>query len=275
MEYFDGRKIRDQIIAGLKEEIGLLGLKPNLAIIWVGEDFATARYIEAKQRAAEKIGVHFDLIKYSKNSSQSEIEKRIGELNGDSGVDGIMIQIPVPEGLDMVKMIKKISPEKDVDALRFCSNFSCGFRPPVTMSIMEAIKMSGISYQNKSVAVIGKGFLVGSPMVRIFEGFDTDLRIGDQKTPYLGTITADADIIISATGKANLIKENMVKEGVVLIDAGTTEVGGKLAGDIDKKAYKKSKFYTPVPGGIGPVTVAMLLKNVVEAAKRNRIKNNE
>lgn len=273
MEYFDGRKIRDQIVASLKAEVNLLNLKPKLAVIWMGEDFATARYIEAKQRAAEKIGIHFDLVKYSSKSKQLEIEKRIEELNHDSRVDGIMIQIPVSDGLDTVHMINKISPKKDVDALRFCANLSCNFRPPVTMSIMEAIKISGISYQNNSVAIIGRGFLVGTPMIRIFEGLGTDLRIGDQKTPYLGTITSDADIIISATGKANLIKPNMIKEGVVLIDAGTTEVGGKLAGDIDKRAYKKSKFYTSVPGGVGPVTVAMLLKNVVEAAKNNQVKN--
>ncbi len=270
MKIFDGRKIRDQVISDLKQEVTSLKLKPNLAIIWVGEDFATARYIEAKQRAAEKIGIHFDLIKYSIKSSTEEMERRIEELNKDKDVDGIMIQIPVPDGIDTTRLIKKIDPNKDVDALRFCANFSCGFRPPVTMSIMEAIKMSGLSHKNNSVAVIGKGFLVGAPMIKIFEGFGTDLRIGDSKTPYLGTITADADIIISATGKADLIKANMVKEGAVLIDAGTTEVGGKLAGDIDKKAYKKAKFYTPVPGGIGPATVAMLLKNVVEAAKKSQ-----
>jgi len=275
MEYFDGRKIRDEIIGNLKLEVRDLNLKPVLSVIWVGEDFATARYIEAKQRAAEKIGIHFDLIKYSENVSENEITEKIEKLNKKDYVDGIMVQIPVPKNMSMVGLIKKISPDKDVDALRFCANFTCGFRPPVTMSIMEAIKMSGLSHENNSVAVIGKGFLVGAPMIRIFEGFGTDLRIGDQKTPYLGTITLDADIIISATGKAGLIKPNMVKEGAVLIDAGTSEVGGKLAGDIDKRASKKAKFYTPVPGGIGPVTVAMLLKNVVQAAKGNRIENRE
>lgn len=270
MNHFDGRKIRDQIIEKLTEEVKVSDLKPVLAVIWVGDDFATARYIEAKQRAAEKIGIHFDLIKYSNEASEAEIIKKIKSLNKKDYVDGIMIQIPVPKNINVLRLIKTIDPKKDVDALRFCADYSCSFRPPVTMSILEAIRLSGVDYKRSKIAVIGKGFLVGTPIVKIFGQIGAEVRVGGEDTPYLGTITKDADIVISATGKADLIKSNMVKEGSILIDAGTTEVGGKLAGDISKDAYKKASFYTPVPGGIGPVTVAMLLKNVVEAAKSSR-----
>lgn len=268
MNIFDGKKIRDEILQELKTQVELLPTTPVLAVIWVGDDFASARYIEVKQRAAEKVGIHFDLIKYSDNVEKAEIEARIRELNDDQKVVGIMIQVPMPKKFDLVDIISIISPEKDVDGLRYCSNLSCNFRPPVTLSIIEAIKHSGINLPDSKIAVIGKGFLVGAPIVRLLDKTAKEIRIADKDTPYLGTITSDADIVISATGVADIIKPNMVKNGVVLIDAGTTEVGGKLAGDIDKACYNKASYYTPVPGGIGPVTVAMLMRNVVGAAEQ-------
>lgn len=262
---FDGRKIRDEILEDLKVKVSGLQRKPVLAVIWIGEDFASARYIEVKQRAADKIGIHFDLIKYSNQVEKDEVLKKIDELNHDEAVVGLMIQIPVPNKFQLSELISKISPEKDVDGLRFCSDLSCDFHPPVTLSVLRAIKDSGINLFESKVAIIGKGFLVGSPLAKYLDGKVADLRLADVNTPYLGTITIDADLIISATGKANIINLKIIKNGVVLIDAGTTEVGGKLAGDVDPKCYLKAGFYTPVPGGIGPVTVAMLMKNVVEA----------
>lgn len=268
--FFEGKKIRDEIIDQFKDEVADLGAKPVLSVIWIGDDFASARYIEAKQRAAEKIGIHFDLIKYSNNVSLSEVKDRIRGLNRDPKVSGIMIQLPVPKHFDLKDLVGTIDPGKDIDALRFCSNLSCDFHPPVTLSIMEAIKESGIDLESSTVCIIGKGYLVGGPMARILQGRVRDLRLADADTPYLGTLTLNADVIISATGVASLIKAKLIKKDVVLIDAGTTEVGGKLAGDIDPACYAKASYYTPVPGGIGPVTVAMLMKNVVNAAKGSK-----
>ncbi|MFA7244064.1 MAG: bifunctional 5,10-methylenetetrahydrofolate dehydrogenase/5,10-methenyltetrahydrofolate cyclohydrolase [Patescibacteria group bacterium] len=267
MNMFDGRKIRNEILDDLKIRVASFQQKPVLAVIWIGEDFATARYIESKERAAEKIGVHFDLFKYPTEVTQEEVEKKILELNQNQSVDGIMIQIPIPEYLNLNDLIKQIDPAKDVDGLNFCRGGICNFRPPVTISIMEAIKRSGINYKESKIAIIGKGFLVGSPLARMLESENADIRIADEETPYLATITSDADIVISATGTANLIKPDMVKNGVVLIDAGTTEVGGELRGDIDINCYRKASFYTPVPGGIGPMTVAMLFANLVKSAE--------
>ena len=264
---FDGKKIRNEIIDKLQKEVAVLPKAPVLTVIWIGDDFASARYIEAKQRAAEKIGIHFDLIKYSDNAKLTDINKRIRELNADENVDGIMVQIPVPKNFDMIDIISEISPDKDIDGLRFCSHLNCSFNPPVTLSIMEAIKESGINLAESKAVIIGKGFLVGDPIARLLRNKTEEIRIADRDTPYLATLTKDADIIISATGTANIIKPNMIKYGVVLIDAGTTELGGKLAGDIDPKCFNKAAYYTPVPGGIGPVTVAMLMSNVVRAAK--------
>lgn len=267
MQMFDGRKFKNEILENLKIRVSDLERKPILSVIWIGEDFASARYVESKERAAEKIGVHFDLVKYPENVTEDEVERKIIELNNDPKVDGIMIQIPVPEHLTLADLILTIDPSKDVDGLRFCQGQVCNFRPPVTIAIMEAIKQSGVNYKEAKIAIIGKGFLVGSPLARMLESDKVDIRIADEDTPYLETITLDADIIVSATGVADLIRPNMIKDGVVLIDAGTTEVGGEIRGDIDMNCYRKASFYTPVPGGIGPVTVAMLLSNLVKAAE--------
>lgn len=259
----------------LRETVSKMGIKPTLAVIWIGDDFASARYIEAKQRAAEKIGIHFDTIKYSDKAELIEIKSKIKELNSDDSVTGIMVQVPVPAKFKLLDLLATIDQDKDIDGLRYCSKLTCNFRPPVTLSILEAIRQSGVSLISSVVAVIGKGYLVGSPMERVLEGKVKELRTADASTPYLGTITKDADIIISATGQANLIKPNMIKKGVVLVDAGTTELGGKLAGDIDPKSHPLARYYTPVPGGIGPVTVAMLMANVVAAAQKQARGNNQ
>jgi len=264
---FDGKKIRDGILADLKTKFAVLSSKPTLAVIWIGDDKVSARYIEQKRRAAELLGVHFDIFKFSDEVAASVVAEKIKELNESTEITGIMIQLPIPKNLDQQELITTILSEKDVDALRFCSEITCTFRPPVILAIMEALKASGIDHRGKKVAIIGKGFLVGSPLSRHLQG-DTDLRVADDQTPNLSTITIDADIVISATGHAGLIRPDMIKNGAVLIDAGTAELGGKLVGDIDPRCYKKSAFYTPVPGGIGPMTVAVLFKNLFSAAKR-------
>lgn len=274
MDYFDGKKVRDEILEVVKQQIDKMSKQPHLAVIWIGDDFASARYIEAKQRAAEKVGIHFDTIKYSENAEHQDIKQKIKELSDDPEIDGIMIQVPVPAKFELLDLLTVIKPEKDIDGLRFCSELTCTFRPPVTLSILEAIRQSKAVLASSVVTVIGKGYLVGSPMERILKGKVKELRTADASTPYLGTLTKDSDIIISATGQANLIKPEMIKKGVVLIDAGTTELGGKLTGDIDPKCHKLAKYYTPVPGGIGPVTVAMLMANVVSAVQQRTEKNN-
>ncbi|MCX6811061.1 MAG: bifunctional 5,10-methylenetetrahydrofolate dehydrogenase/5,10-methenyltetrahydrofolate cyclohydrolase [Candidatus Berkelbacteria bacterium] len=265
---FDGRKIRDQILSELKVKFAALSTKPTLAVIWIGDDKVSARYIEQKQRAAEFVGVRFDICKFPESVTTKVVEEQIKKLNSDASVTGIMIQLPVPETVDQFELVSAIAPEKDVDALRFCSDIECTFRPPVTLGVLEALKESGINLANSTVAVVGRGFLVGEPLINVLRSEVADLRIADSKTPHLATLTADADVVISATGHAGLIKPDMIKPGAILIDAGTTEIGGKLAGDVDLECYEKSAFYTPVPGGIGPMTVAVLFKNLLVAAQK-------
>jgi len=263
---FDGKKVRDEILAGIKEKINQSKLKPILAVIWIGDDPVSARYVEQKQRAAEFLGVHFDIIKFSATVKSAVIEKRIAELNNDPLVCGIVLQLPLPKTLDQRKLIEIVKAEKDIDALRFCNKFQCDFRPPAVLAILQVLNTSGINLRDASVAVIGRGVLVGGPLIRVLVHEVEDLRIADDQTPNLATITTDADVVISATGHPGLIKPGMIKKGSILIDAGTSDVQGTLRGDMDSKAIAKSSFYTPVPGGIGPMTVALLYKNLLTAA---------
>jgi len=267
---FDGKKIRDEILADIKEKINQSKLKLILAVIWIGDDPVSARYVEQKQRAAEFLGVHFDIIKFSGAVKSAAVEERINELNNDPSVCGIVLQLPLPKTLDQRKLIELVKAEKDVDALRFCNKLQCAFRPPAVLAILQALNTSGVNLRDASVAVIGRGVLVGGPLIRVLVHEVEDLRIADDKTPNLATITIDADVVISATGHPRLIKPGMIKKGAILIDAGTSDVQGTLRGDMDPKAIEKSSFYTPVPGGIGPMTVALLYKNLLTATLNNQ-----
>ena len=269
---FDGKQIRDEILKDLADKVVSLERKPVLAEFLIGDDPVSAAYAELKRKIAVKIGVLFCLYKFDSDDKESEIIEAIKFLNDDPETDGIMIQIPVPQGFDRSKLIEAISPKKDVDGLRFCAGLDSDFRPPVVEAILEGLKRSqGIlnlesgSWEKKKIALVGHGFLVGKPLERTLRelGIDnlsvvTSENIQDSKFEIL-----DSNIIVSATGKAGIIKSEMIKEGVTLIDAGTAEENGELKGDIDPEAYEKASYYTPVPGGIGPVTVAMLFRNLV------------
>ena len=264
MTKFDGRKIRDDILGDLKNQIVDFSVKPTLAVIWNGTNFISKKYINSKRKVANELNVNFELFELKK---QQEIIDKILELNAEDKITGIMVQLPLTKEIDRRKVIAAISPDKDIDGLRYCTGLDSKFFPPVTLAILEAIKNSGARLVESKVAIVGQGFLVGDPISRILKGQVADLRLVDRNVKNLSELTIDADIIISATGCAEMISSIIVKKGVILIDAGTTEVGGELKGDIDSSCYKKAIFYTPVPGGIGPVTVAMLFKNLIEKLK--------
>jgi len=278
MTKFDGKKIRDEILADLKKKIAASPTEPILAVIWVGDDPISEKYIRSKQKAADYIGVDFQLIKLSDSVRHYDIIAKLIMLS-ELEFGGIMIQMPLPAKINRQRIIAAIPRKKDVDGLRFCAGLSSKFQPPVVLAILEAIKESKIDIQKSRLAIIGQGFLVGAPLKKILKSEVKELLVADITTNDLPEITKNADVIISAAGQPGLITAEMVKNGVVLIDAGTSEVGGKIVGDIEPAAYQKSSFYTPVPGGIGPLTVAMLYKNLVATAtKLNdeiRIKNDE
>ncbi len=292
---FDGKKIRDEILVELTGKVAKMERKPTLAVFLIGGDPVSAKYDDIKKKFTEKIGANFCLYKFDEKDSQAEIEEAIEFLNNDPETDGIMIQIPIPKKFNRDKLIAKISPAKDVDGLRFCAGLDSKFKPPVVLSILEAIRRSGhceecssdeaiyherlprLDYKHKSmarndnckIALIGHGFLVGAPLARLLKEEKVDFFVSPHLTsPRGGEGLRAANIVISATGKAGLIKPEMIKDGVVLIDAGTSEENGELRGDIDPECWEKASYYTPVPGGIGPVTVAMLLRNLVTGSSK-------
>ena len=264
MQFFDGKKIREEILADLKDRIVKMHKQPGMAVILVGENEVNNRYAALKKRVAESIGILVKTYRFPEDSDQKEILDKIHDLNHDINIDGIMVQMPVPKGFDKVEIVNAISPEKDVDGLRFCAGFHSHFSPPVVLAISEAIKMANKEIGKCEIVVVGKGFLVGWPVARCLEEAVAGVVSVDADTKNLVQILKNADVVISATGKAGLIKPEMINEGVVLVDAGTSEVGGELKGDIDPLCYEKASYYTPVPGGIGPVTIAMLLQNLVK-----------
>jgi len=260
----DGKKVRDSILKDLADKVAALERKPTLAVLLVGNDPVCAKYVELKQRIAVRLGVQFCLYKFEEDDNEDNVIQAIEFLNNDPEVDGIMIQIPMPEGYDRDKIIAAISPAKDVDGLRYCLGVESKFKPPVVLAVLEVIKESGTEVVKSKIALVGHGFLVGKPLEKTFQEYGIQIAVANSKTQDLSEITADADILISAVGEASVIRPENVKERAVLIDAGTTEASGTLKGDIDHKALEKASFYTPVPGGIGPVTVAMLFRNLIE-----------
>jgi len=264
MNMFDGKIIRDQILSDLKIEIDKRGRKPGLAVICVGAHPVCSKYVGLKKKVADRLGVKFESFYFDAKNTQEDIVNTIEELNNDRDVDGIMVQMPIPENFDKFEIVHAISPKRDVDGLRFCCAYKSDFKPPVVLAILKAIEDSGKSLTDKEVVIAGRGFLVGWPLASCLEEAVPGLIVADNKTKNLAEITKTADILISAVGKHDIITPEMVKEGVVLIDAGTTEVSGEIRGDINPKTYEKASFYTPVPGGIGPVTIAMLFNNLVK-----------
>jgi methylenetetrahydrofolate dehydrogenase (NADP+)/methenyltetrahydrofolate cyclohydrolase len=271
---FDGKQIRDEILKSVAEKVVEMERKPNLAEFLIGDDIISTKYADLKMKMATKTGSHFSLYKFDDKDSMDDVLEAIHFLNTDEETDGIMIQIPVPAKFDRDKLISAIDAKKDVDGLRYCLGLDSDFKPPVVLAILEAVKRSGVDLKTAKIVMIGHGFLVGKPLARVLREqnivplvilnevknlTDNTRSFADAQDDIL-----NADIIISAVGKAGLIKPEMVKEGVVLIDAGTAEDNGELKGDIDPEAYKKASYYTPVPGGIGPVTIAKLLENLAK-----------
>lgn len=249
MTIFDGKAASQEILTDLKTRIHTDKLDLQLATILVGEDKASKIYTDLKKKAAESIGIKMDVYEFSEETSPEKIKNKILDLNSDQDINGIMIQLPLPKNFNKEKIVQLIKPEKDVDGLRTDSKFL----PATVRAVLTILEKANAL--NKKTAVVGvKGTvgrgLVKSSQITVHRGFD----MGDD----LKNLNA-YDVIISATGVADLIKPEMIKEGVVLIDVGAPKP------EFNEGCYKKASFYTPVPGGVGPMTIASLLQNLVEA----------
>ncbi len=272
----DGKKVASKIEANLKREVLKLktkGITPTLAVILVGEDQASKIYISKKEEAALRIGINVKLFKFGKKAKTQEIVKKILSLNKNKQVNGIIVQVPLPYGINQEKIIEAISPAKDVDGFHplnwgKLAYKSEGLLPCTPAAILEILKFYKVPLAGKEVVIVGKGNIVGKPLSILILNQDATLTVVHSKTKNLKFHTKRADILISATGRPLLIKKDMVKKGGVVIDVGISRTKEGISGDVDFKGVSTvASYITPVPGGVGPVTVAELLKNVVKISR--------
>ncbi len=258
----DGKKISKDILEELKITIEQKKLTPKLAIVLVGEDPASLTYVNQKQKRGEEIGVEVEIHSFSDHVSGQEIEQKIRVLNEDMEVTGIIVQLPLPPTLNKTELLNLIARQKDVDGLREDSLF----KPATPLGIMELLKRSQVEIKGKKVVVMGQSDLVGLPVADMLKVAGGEVEVVDINTPHPQSITREADILVVAIGQPEFVKKEMVKKGVVVVDVGTNLTEGGLVGDVDPEVFEVAYQITPVPGGVGPMTVAMLLKNVVASA---------
>ncbi len=276
-EIIDGKLVAARLREQIKSETASLSAKsrvPGLAVILIGEDPASQVYVKNKEKACAEVGFYSEKYVLNENTSQQDVIFLIKRLNNDRKIDGILVQAPVPKHIDYEKVIDAIDPTKDVDA--FCpinvGKIMLGkydFAPCTPAGVMQLISSAGIELAGKNCVVIGRSNIVGKPMAMLLLHADATVTVCHSKTVGLNDITRKADVLISAVGKANFVTADMVKPGAVVIDVGMNRTpDGRLTGDVSFSDVAKTAGYiTPVPGGVGPMTVAMLLKNTLTARK--------
>lgn len=269
----NGKTISEEILASLKEEIKQMNIVPGLAVIVVGNDPASAVYVRNKERACKKIGINATTYKLSEDISQKEIIDLIHKLNKDKITHSILVQLPLPKHLNEREILNEISPEKDADGFHLLSagKLLAGedtILPCTPAGCIELLKRTGIQLEGKNAVVIGRSNIVGKPLALLLLKENCTVSLCHSKTKNLIDYTSRADIIICAVGKAKMLTADMVKENSIIIDVGINrDEEGKLVGDVDfESVSEKVEYITPVPGGVGPMTIAMLMKNVVSSA---------
>ena len=284
-ELISGKIISTQINEELCLEVKQLktkGIEPCLAVVLVGEDPASEVYVRNKKRTSEEIGMKSIGHNLPDTTTQRELETLIQSLNADPAVHGILCQFPLPEGLDEKKVIQTIAPEKDVDGLHPLNAGLIAMGIPKFISctpygVLQMLKRSGISTSGKNAVVLGRSNLVGRPIATLLssKGWDATVTVCHSRTSDLAEVTSQADILIAAIGIPEFVKANMVKPGAIVIDVGINRIedpnkakGTRLVGDVAfEEVAAKTSFITPVPGGVGPMTIAMLMVNTVNAAR--------
>jgi methylenetetrahydrofolate dehydrogenase (NADP+)/methenyltetrahydrofolate cyclohydrolase len=272
----DGRKISSDILAQLKTEVAKFTFTPKLIDVVVGNDPVTESYVKIKAKKAGEIGIDFELVHLDENISQEDLEKEILRLNKTENLCGLIIQLPLPAHLDKQKVVDLIDPEIDVDVITSVNagrlfTGQAKLMPATAGAIMKVLESTNVSLEGKHVLVIGAGDLVGKPTSFILMQRKATVTVANEQTVDLKNLCQQAEIIISGTGVPKLVTADMVAPEAIIIDAGTAESAGGISGDADFEMLKdKVAGISPVPGGVGPVTVAMLLHNVVEVAKTKK-----
>mgnify|MGYP001005277124 CR=1 FL=1 len=282
MQVISGKDLSTRLKADMAKQVATYKERyrrlPKLSVILVGNDPGSVSYVTGKAKASEEVGILNETIRLDASTTEAELLRKIDELNADSSVDGILVQLPLPKHIDTNKILETISPEKDVDGFaainvgKLASGLD-GFVPCTPLGIMEIFKAYDINLEGKNAVVIGRSNIVGKPMANLLLNANATVTVTHSKTRNLKEICADADILVAAIGRADFVTADMVKEGAVVIDVGINRMDdGKLKGDVKfDEVAPKCSFITPVPGGVGPMTIAMLLSNTIKSAK-NRAK---
>lgn len=276
-QIIDGKALSQQVKADLKVQSAKLieqGVEPCLAVILAGNDPASEIYVRNKIKSANDTGIKSLSYYFDDNVTEDEIIDTIHKLNKDDSVHGILVQLPIPKGLNEARVLKEISDAKDVDGFSAYSVGQLllgreGFVSCTPLGVIELLKSTGESISGKDAVIIGRSNIVGKPLMALLLRENATVTVCHSKTKNLGEKTKQADILVAAIGRANFVTADMVKEGATVIDVGINRVDGKVVGDVDFEAVKnKAKFITPVPGGVGPMTIAMLLKNTIISAQK-------
>lgn len=277
MNIIDGKAVSKKVKEDVKaecEQLKAKGITPGLAVIIVGEDPASQVYVHNKEVACEACGFHSVKYALPAETTQEDLNALIDELNEDNSINGILCQLPLPKHLDDKEVINRINPIKDVDAFHPVNVGAImigdyNYLPCTPAGVMELIHSTGVDVSGKKAVVIGRSNIVGKPMAMLLLHENATVEITHSKTQSLADVTKQADILVAAIGKAKFVTADMVKQGAVVIDVGMNrDENGKLCGDVDFEGVKdKCSFITPVPGGVGPMTIAMLMKNTLTAAK--------
>ena len=277
-QLIDGNALSRQLRTQVAERVSALkaqGLTPGLAVILVGENPASQVYVRNKVKACEDTGMHSVLEKYEASMTESELLARVEALNNDPSIHGILVQLPLPAHMDAQKVIEAISPAKDVDGFHIASAGAlmtgmAGFWPCTPYGCMKMLESIGYSLKGKHAVVIGRSNIVGKPMALMLLQQNATVTICHSATPDLKAMTLQADVIVAAVGKRNVLTADMVKPGAVVLDVGMNrDEAGKLCGDVDFAGVRQvASWITPVPGGVGPMTITMLMVNTLESAER-------
>ncbi|MGN0521397.1 MAG: bifunctional methylenetetrahydrofolate dehydrogenase/methenyltetrahydrofolate cyclohydrolase FolD [Eubacterium sp.] len=276
-QIIDGKAVSKQVrqrVALQTEQLKEKGITPGLAVIIVGNDPASQVYVKNKEKACDEVGFYSEKFALSENTTQEELNSLVRELNSRKEINGILCQLPLPKHLDDKEVINLIDPIKDVDAFHPVNVGAImigdyNFLPCTPAGVMELIHSTGVDIEGKKAVVIGRSNIVGKPMAMLLLHENATVEITHSRTKNLADITKGADILVAAIGKAKFVTADMVKEGAVVIDVGMNrDENGKLCGDVDFESVKdKCSFITPVPGGVGPMTISMLMENTLTAAK--------
>lgn len=276
----DGKQIAKDYRQGLQNQVEALkekGFTPKLSVILVGNDGASQSYVRSKKKAAEKIGMISEIVHLEETATEEEVLNELNRLNNDDSVSGILVQVPLPKQVSEQKILEAINPDKDVDGFH---PINIGklyideqtFVPCTPLGIMEILKHADIDLEGKNAVVIGRSHIVGQPVSKLLLQKNASVTILHSRSKDMASYLKDADVIVSAVGKPGLVTKDVVKEGAVIIDVGNTpDEDGKLKGDVDYDAVKEiAGAITPVPGGVGPLTITMVLNNTLLAEKMRR-----